>query len=59
VFRVTADDNGTPQSQKSSVIVTINVHEKRQSAPQWQDTADCPLQVFVDENVQVSVVYII
>uniref|UniRef100_A0A158QXR6 DE-cadherin (inferred by orthology to a D. melanogaster protein) n=1 Tax=Nippostrongylus brasiliensis TaxID=27835 RepID=A0A158QXR6_NIPBR len=53
VFNVIADDNGIPEAQRSSVQITIKVHEKQQSAPRWQTSPDCKNQVTVVENSEV------
>uniref|UniRef100_A0A915Q7Z5 Cadherin domain-containing protein n=1 Tax=Setaria digitata TaxID=48799 RepID=A0A915Q7Z5_9BILA len=54
VFNVIADDNGKPFAQRSAVQVVVNVHEKQQSAPQWQTTDECKSVVTVDEDIPVS-----
>ncbi|KAK6051645.1 cadherin domain protein [Cooperia oncophora] len=47
IFNVIADDNGIPEAQRSTVQVTIKVHEKQQSAPRWQTSPDCKPEVTV------------
>ncbi|VDN05957.1 unnamed protein product [Thelazia callipaeda] len=54
VFNVVADDNGKPFSQKSTVQVVVNVHEKQQSAPQWQTTGECQSIITVDEDIAIN-----
>ncbi|VDN43852.1 unnamed protein product [Gongylonema pulchrum] len=54
VFNVIADDNGKPVSQRSTVQVVVNVHEKQQSAPQWQTNGECKTVVTVDEDIPIN-----
>uniref|UniRef100_A0A914XSI8 Cadherin domain-containing protein n=1 Tax=Plectus sambesii TaxID=2011161 RepID=A0A914XSI8_9BILA len=56
-FFVVANDNGSPEPQKSEVSVVINVQKSHQSAPRWIDSKDCPAQKEVNENVQVHSVF--
>ncbi|XGW19739.1 hypothetical protein V3C99_003519, partial [Haemonchus contortus] len=54
IFNVIADDNGIPEAQRSTVQVTIKVHEKQQSAPRWQTSPDCKNEVTVVENGEMN-----
>ncbi|MCP9264161.1 Cadherin domain protein [Dirofilaria immitis] len=54
VFNVIADDNGKPFVQRSAVQVFVNVHEKQQSAPQWQTNDECKAVVTVDEDIPIN-----
>lgn len=54
IFNVIADDNGKPFVQRSAVQVIVNVHEKQQSAPQWQTSDACETIVTIDEDIPVS-----
>ncbi|KAK5977060.1 Cadherin domain protein [Trichostrongylus colubriformis] len=54
IFNVIADDNGIPEAQRSTVQVTIKVHEKQQSAPRWQTSPDCNKEVTVVENGEMN-----
>ncbi|VDK49233.1 unnamed protein product [Gongylonema pulchrum] len=54
IFNVIADDNGKPVSQRSTVQVVVNVHEKQQSAPQWQTNGECKTVVTVDEDIPIN-----
>ncbi|VDN87194.1 unnamed protein product, partial [Brugia pahangi] len=54
VFNVIANDHGVPFAQQSEVQVVVNIHEKQQSAPQWQTTDECKTTVVVDEDIPVS-----
>uniref|UniRef100_A0A1I8AAX7 Cadherin n=1 Tax=Steinernema glaseri TaxID=37863 RepID=A0A1I8AAX7_9BILA len=54
IFNVLASDNGFPEALNSTVQVTVNVHEKQQSAPQWQTSNGCKQTVVVDENMQIN-----
>ncbi|KAK0427455.1 hypothetical protein QR680_010234 [Steinernema hermaphroditum] len=53
-FNVLATDNGFPDALNTTVQVTVNVHEKQQSAPQWQTSKGCKQTVVVDENIQIN-----
>ncbi|VDK79416.1 unnamed protein product, partial [Onchocerca ochengi] len=48
------DDNGKPFVQRSAVQVVVNVHEKQQSAPQWQTNGECKMVVTVDEDIPIN-----
>ncbi|VDN88875.1 unnamed protein product, partial [Brugia pahangi] len=54
VFNVIANDHGVPFAQRSEVQVVVNVHEKQQSAPQWQTTDECKTTVVVDEDIPIN-----
>ncbi|VDM15554.1 unnamed protein product, partial [Wuchereria bancrofti] len=54
IFNVIADDNGIPFAQRSAVQVVVNVHEKQQSAPQWQINDECKTTVTVDEDIPIN-----
>ncbi|VDN56530.1 unnamed protein product [Dracunculus medinensis] len=54
IFNVIATDNGIPFAQNSTVQVIVNVHEKQQSAPQWQSSPDCRTAITVDEDMPVN-----
>uniref|UniRef100_A0A0M3HFY3 Cadherin domain-containing protein n=1 Tax=Ascaris lumbricoides TaxID=6252 RepID=A0A0M3HFY3_ASCLU len=54
VFNVIASDNGKPEPQSTTVQVIVNVHERQQSAPQWQSSPDCRLAITVDEDIPVN-----
>lgn len=49
-----ASDNGKPFAQRSAVQVVVNIHEKQQSAPQWQTNDECKAIITVDEDIPVS-----
>lgn len=54
IFKVVANDNGTPDPQNSTVQVTIKIHEKQQSAPRWQSSPDCKDVITVVENAEMN-----
>uniref|UniRef100_A0A915AWG2 Cadherin domain-containing protein n=1 Tax=Parascaris univalens TaxID=6257 RepID=A0A915AWG2_PARUN len=54
IFNVIASDNGKPEPQSTTVQVIVNVHERQQSAPQWQSSRDCRLAITVDEDIPVN-----
>ncbi|EPB72826.1 cadherin domain protein [Ancylostoma ceylanicum] len=54
VFNVVADDNGIPETQRTTVQVTIKIHEKQQAAPRWQTSPDCKKEVTVVENTEMN-----
>ncbi|RCN39759.1 cadherin domain protein [Ancylostoma caninum] len=54
VFNVVADDNGIPEAQRTTVQVTIKIHEKQQAAPRWQTSPDCKKEVTVVENTEMN-----